>query len=1217
MANKNADVLTNSGSKSVVPRNYFKSPGYLSPIALNSLQINRAKFHPQIQEKSKYKTSDSITFNLESDVTQKNKRQIRSPVSPDDSGSSFRSKLQKVLENIESGERTIKEEFMTALSSLISNASNVLNGTGVGSEPEMSQINDTENINSLVTEDVTDTSSFIPIISTTKQPTEYVTLSDEVILNGVLDRVSGDEFDDIETVPQVTSDYVISDDIDYHGVDNSGFTSNDVLKVADGANILESEDSRGTEITSKINMNYHSFTSDTTVTGGNTFSFSDGAESNVITKTELPVMFHDQSTLTTDFPYSTENILRKANFHITQMPMLKPTNITNREHSQVTEETPLYHHSLGLVDNNSSLLEETNAVLPISLTSEADSDSDEDALQADPYAYIVQTTDYPLRLDTKENRTSAYNIFKKFVESLSSDIFTEGPLENILKEKGLTMHEVMKILWSDKSWNDYLGQQRLKEDNKLHLNMSETSTVTGSTDIQSESTSVYELNGLVHLGDSYDKVTSHIMKPETVSSHPGENVSNQSRKDKVSSHTSDRGLPNMESIPLPVTEIQAVNTPVQDSGLGNNSQFFNWFQKLKALLDDYSGRQDQDKSFSEHSTMTPVPVTSYSEISLFDKFVNFLGTRKSLSGDREKNNLDREYERKPSVHSQPFLDDSQEQESTTKESNAIEEIYIYPDYYSSYDSEEMVFITALPALVPLSTLATSVNETELDTTGTPPSILPVPRKSYSVPQNTSFNNRTLDTVIAILNAWVEESNTQDPLYPVEKEPLGEARTVGTLDSGSSSVLPFWSGVGKSVSEGEHHETSSLANTLVFYPASQAQQNTTYGNKSLTDVIAIIKHKDIKLETTDSFISEKSLEDIQPSLERKSNSYKNVSNGSVPLSSTFIPGILSRSTDEPITVAPSKIFAPEPFPSTSESSISSGNKSMAEVMAILNPFSLSENLTTSLLNENVSTLDIITPTSTVSNEFHTSELSNGSLKIFDVFPETTTSHIDTLVFLENSSTTVGSVTESSSFPETTTSQIDILVFDKNSSTTVDSASESSSLALFVPPLTAAPSTLSTTDDMLTTGTDSMVLLHDNIATVSVPSIVSADNHSTSRTDLSVFTSDTETSENYLLIDISTAPVDTEQTVPGIILRHDPVPETTLTPVVLVPAENDKIERPRVDSISRVPHNHTALGISATAAVIGLLMSFAGIAIVRKAVKERKKLYFIQPRSYRHH
>ncbi|XP_066949746.1 serine-rich adhesin for platelets-like isoform X2 [Macrobrachium rosenbergii] len=1189
--NKNVGVLTNSGSKSIDPRNYFKSPGHLSPISFNSLQISRAKFHPQIKEKSLFKTSDSITFNLESDNKQKNKRQIRSPESPDDSGSNLRSKLQKVLENIESGERAIKEEFMTALSSLISNASYVLNGTAVGSEPERSQINDAESLNSLVTEDVTGTSSVIPVISTTnKQPIEYVTLSDEVIPHGVsvqvtkadqqhssLDRVSGDEFDGIETVPQVTGEYVISDDIDYHGVsDNSGFTSNDVLKVADGADKLDNEDSGNTEVTSKIN--------DATVTGGNKFSLSGGAEGSVITEMELPVMFHNLSTLTTDLPYNTENIvLQKGDFHTTQMPMLEPTNITSREQSQVTKETPLYYYNLGLVDTTSSLLEETSTVLPISLKSEADNDQGES--QTDPYTYLVQPADYPLGSNTKENRTSAYNMFKKFVEILSSDIYTEGPLENLLKEKGLTLHEVMKVLRSGTSWNDHLSKQRLKED-KLHPNMSEISTISGNTDMDSESTSVYELNGLVSGGVNDYEVTLH-MKPETDSSYPGGNLHNQSRKDNVSSLTSDQVLPNTDLTPLSVTEIQAVITPVHDSGLGNNSQFFDWFLKLKAFLDNYSGRQDQGNSFSEQSTVTPVPITTYSGNSLFDKFVNFLGTTESVSGDREKNILDREYERKPLLHSQQFLEDSQAEESTTKESDSIEKIDNYPDYYSSYDSEEMVFISALPTPVPLSTLTAFVNETVSDTTETPPSILPVPRQFYSGSQNTSISNRTLDAVIAILNPWVDKSVTEDPLYPVEKEPLGEARTFSTLDSENSSVLPSRSGVSKSVSEGEHHETSSLASTLVFHPASHAQQNTTFGNKSLTDVIAIIKHQDNKVETTDSFILEKSHEDIQPGLERISNSYKNGSNGSVPSSSTFTPGILSRSTNEPVTVVPSKIFAPEPVPSTSESSISSGNKSVAEVIAILNPFNVSGILTTSLLNEST-VLVISTLASTVSSGFLTSELSNGSLKRLDVFPETTTSQIDTLVFHENSSTTV------------------------------DSVSESSSLAVSVPPLTTAPSIVPTTDSMLTSaGTDSTVLLYDDISTVSVPSVVSADNHSTSRTDISVLTSDTETSEKYLLIDISTALVDTEQPVPGITLRHDPVPETTVTPTVPVPAENDRIERPRVDSISRVPHNHTALGISATAAIIGLLMAFAGIAIVRKIVKERKKVYFIQPRSYLHH
>ncbi|XP_068200422.1 uncharacterized protein [Palaemon carinicauda] len=498
--------------------------------------------------------------------------------------------------------------------------------------------------------------------------------------------------------------------------------------------------------------------------------------------------------------------------------------------------------------------------------------------------------------------------------------------------------------------------------------------------------------------------------------------------------------------------------------------------------------------------------------------------------------------------------------------DVTEKVDTNPEYLSSYneiESEEIDVITAFPTPAPK-------NETEDDSTGTVPVVFPFSTEIYSEIQNTSFSNRSLDAVIAILKPQVNEASTRDPVHE-ERERLVEVRSFETHDNDSLDDLAFTSVLNESLDD---------TTTSIIYLPVHVQQNSSSGNKSITDVMAIIKHKE-----------------AQPSMERTSNSFNNGSNdsGSVSL---FTPEIFSNSsTNETIIVAHSDVFTPESVSftpesvsSTPEGSTSSSNKSMAEVMAILKPF-------------NVSEISTLFPDSTIL------VYSTTAIPIYSDFPTSVESNTESLV------------KGPEALPEISTLEIGTLIYSENTSTTVDSVSESSSLAVFVPPLTAVPSTSSVADhvQMSTTTTDIMILMHENLPTDWMSSAITEDYHSSSSSESSTIASVTETSINILLpeeVDTSTLLVDTPYPVSEIILSHDPLPETTVTPTTSGSAETDEIEQ-RVDLISRDPHNHTVVAISSAAAVIGLIIGFVGIALVRKAVKDRKKVYFIQPRSFRHH
>ncbi|XP_068215831.1 uncharacterized protein [Palaemon carinicauda] len=890
LSNKNADVRTVGSS------NYSKSFGYSSAVSVKPLQGGSVKFHPQVKEKFMHDASDLVTLDLKYDVNQKNIRHKRTTPSSSDSDSSFRNRLQKVLQNIESGERTIKETFKTALSSLISNASNVMNGTSM--ETEGSQIYDAEQMKNTITDGQLVSSSNIPFTTSITPANEYVASTSDAIPDTTLqiqikktDHPSSslgigdfDEFYSSETHPEVVSAYAKIDDVDSHSVSkNSEFTSSNVFSVIDGEYYYPG-------VTSEMNMDYHSFTSDAESTTSDMTSIPIvDAEGSSSTNTQLPVVLDRLSTLNAEFPYNTENIkLPKARPHTTQVPVLElADNITNKQ-AWTTEQLPSSDEDLSLGNNSYSLLEEITTVIPVAVRSEADSDSDQ--------------------------------------------------------------------------------------------------------------------------GDVTEKVDTN-----------------------------------------------------------------------------------------------PEYLSSYNEI----------------------------------------------------------------------ESEEIDVITAFPTPAPK-------NETEDDSTGTVPVVFPFSTEIYSEIQNTSFNNRSLDAVIAILKPQVNEASTRDPVNE-EREPLFEVRSFETHDNDSLDDLAFTSVLNESLDD---------TTTSIIYLPVHVQQNSSSGNKSITDVMAIIKHE------------------AQPSMERTSNSFNNGSNdsGSVSL---FTPEIFSNSsTNETIIVAHSDVFTPESVSftpesvsftpesisftpesvsSTPEGSTSSSNKSMAEVMAILKPF-------------NVSEISTLFPDSTIS------VYSTTAIPIYSDFPTSVESNTESLVKAPEA------------LPEISTLQIGTLIYSENTSTTVDSVSESSSLAVFVPPLTAVPSTSSVANhEQMSTTTDIMILMHENLPTDWMSSAITEDYHSSSSSESSTIASVTETSINILLpeeVVTSTLLVDTPYPVSEIILSHDPLPETTVTSTTSGSAETDEIEQ-TVDLISTDPHNHTVVAISSAAAVIGLIIGFVGIALVRKAVKDRKKVYFIQPRSFRHH
>ncbi|XP_068215823.1 serine-rich adhesin for platelets-like isoform X2 [Palaemon carinicauda] len=1246
LSNKNADVRTVGSS------NYSKSFGYSSAVSVKPLQGGSVKFHPQVKEKFMHDASDLVTLDLKYDVNQKNIRHKRTTPSSSDSDSSFRNRLQKVLQNIESGERTIKETFKTALSSLISNASNVMNGTSM--ETEGSQIYDAEQMKNTITDGQLVSSSNIPFTTSITPANEYVASTSDAIPDTTLqiqikktDHPSSslgigdfDEFYSSETHPEVVSAYAKIDDVDSHSVSkNSEFTSSNVFSVIDGEYYYPG-------VTSEMNMDYHSFTSDAESTTSDMTSIPIvDAEGSSSTNTQLPVVLDRLSTLNAEFPYNTENIkLPKARPHTTQVPVLElADNITNKQ-AWTTEQLPSSDEDLSLGNNSYSLLEEITTVIPVAVRSEADSDSDQGELVTDPYSYVVQTPDYPsLLLDTRGNLSSVYKVFKKFVENLSSDIYTEGPLENLVKEKSLTMSEVMKILWSGTRQKDKLSQEVLGEDPKFYPNSSESLGTSENPVVQSKSTSEYELNGLFHYTKSDHDVPKNFIT-ENTPMYTDKNVHNHLLEDKLSVVINDSSLLKVNQTPFlvtmpvtetqtvdtsvsdsgdvydsqpfnwflklkalmnetypetqyqhstfspPVTETQTVNTSVSDSGYVYDSQLFNWFLKLKALMNETNSEtQYQDSTFSPQSSARPstttlVPVTSSSgNTSYFDRFVNFIGVTKSVSEDNKEDMLDADHEREALLNSK-ISDDKQAKESRTKQSeyylkgDVTEKVDTNPEYLSSYneiESEEIDVITAFPTPAPK-------NETEDDSTGTVPVVFPFSTEIYSEIQNTSFNNRSLDAVIAILKPQVNEASTRDPVNE-EREPLFEVRSFETHDNDSLDDLAFTSVLNESLDD---------TTTSIIYLPVHVQQNSSSGNKSITDVMAIIKHE------------------AQPSMERTSNSFNNGSNdsGSVSL---FTPEIFSNSsTNETIIVAHSDVFTPESVSftpesvsftpesisftpesvsSTPEGSTSSSNKSMAEVMAILKPF-------------NVSEISTLFPDSTIS------VYSTTAIPIYSDFPTSVESNTESLVKAPEA------------LPEISTLQIGTLIYSENTSTTVDSVSESSSLAVFVPPLTAVPSTSSVANhEQMSTTTDIMILMHENLPTDWMSSAITEDYHSSSSSESSTIASVTETSINILLpeeVVTSTLLVDTPYPVSEIILSHDPLPETTVTSTTSGSAETDEIEQ-TVDLISTDPHNHTVVAISSAAAVIGLIIGFVGIALVRKAVKDRKKVYFIQPRSFRHH